>query len=451
MYVTVDDDVWLASASQISLFRDCARKWAFRYLAGIKAPQHPAAALGEDVDTGQLQPFYREKRPFDYTRPSADIAASGLGLLPKPGPGIEVQKKFVILSPSKSDNGKNLFGYQGYIDLYAKKGVVGFLPPCSIHDDCHVDPRLAEACANDNPLVLDFKTTSDLKWAKSQEDLRTDIQAQLYAFETFYETRAPAVDLVWVYFQTRGAKRAKRTHLRVLPDEAAEQFQRINETAKEMYGIRGANPNPMDLPPTVEACEAYGGCFYRDRCNLGPAQVLAAIAAKEERTMNMADATAMLAAMRAKKAGAQPAIAGPGAGGGAVPPAAAPSPSSPPGVTYKESWKQATDPSDTPTTASIERKIVNDRLSDAFTRTGPINPPEAALPPAAPVGVAETPTIAPKKRGRPKAEPAVCNHVVVEPSETNAPHATPVPAPPLDYKALAFELIEQVLHRLGNA
>ena len=87
------------SASQITLYRDCPRKWGWKYLAFLSEPQSDAGKLGDAVDSGQLQPYLRAGTPFDYTRPdqAGYIAASGLQHLPKPGtPGLEVQKWFQV-------------------------------------------------------------------------------------------------------------------------------------------------------------------------------------------------------------------------------------------------------------------------------------------------------------------------------------------------------------------
>lgn len=147
----------LFSASQIQLFRECPRKWAWKYIAKLPSPPNKAAQLGIEVDEGQLQPFLRDGRPFDYTRESGYIAASGLGHLPPAqSPGLEVQRHFIL--PSRGE-----YAFQGYIDLW--------LP------DSSVVPDLPGGA----PFVGDFKTTSDLKWAKSEEALRHDVQAMLYA------------------------------------------------------------------------------------------------------------------------------------------------------------------------------------------------------------------------------------------------------------------------------
>lgn len=243
----------LISASQISTYLDCKRKWAWKSIAKIKPPSTASTELGIEVDDTQLQPYLRDGRTFDYTRDSGYIAASALAFLPAPqAQGIELQKHFTLKSPS------GLFGYQGYIDLWSP--------------DSGVMPGLEGGA----PLVSDFKTTVNLKWQKSKETLAKDIQAMLYATYAVASTRSPVVDLAWVYMQTKGTRKASRTHLRVLQSHVAQEFKAIDATAREMFDVRkrlearDRDVAPLELEPNPLACDSYGGCPYRHKCNLSP-------------------------------------------------------------------------------------------------------------------------------------------------------------------------------------
>jgi hypothetical protein len=332
----------LVSASQINVFTECQRKWAWKYIAKLPDPQSPAAALGTEVDETQLQPYLRDGREFDYSRDSGYIAASALAYLPKPkSDGLEVQKHFVIPSPTVAESN---FGYQGFLDLWL--------------------PRGGMPDVDGGPVVVDFKTTSDLKWAKTEGQLLTDTQAQLYALWALWETRAAAVDLVWIYMQTRGPKRTKRVHVRVEAQHVADQFGRIDEVANRLVQIRRTVTDPLELPPSPSMCEAYGGCPFRHKCNLSPAEMIDAQAAKEEK--DMPTTAELLAGLKAKKAGAQASNA-PGSAT-AVTTAPAPLPPSP--------------------------SVVG------------INPPESKLAPADPLGTLPTPpTVDLVKKGRTKKDP----------------------------------------------
>ena len=355
----------LVSASQVTLYRECSRKWAWKYIAKIEPPQSAAAALGDEIDSEQLQPYLTEGRSFDFTRESGYIAAAGLAYLPAPKhPGLEVQKHFVLpAATARNPDGSARFGYQGYLDLWLPSGGAPDLPPA---------PASLVV-----PVVQDFKSTGDLRWAKKESALAVDVQANLYATWAMYETGARVVDLVWLYFQTRGVKKVKRTHLRVHADQVEEQFVAIDRTAVEMLDVRDSITDPesapLALPPNVEMCEQYGGCPYRSRCNLSPAQVVDSFAAKAaaltgttRKELTMSSPGDLFAKLQAKRA----AFA-----------AAAPAPSTP-----------------QPVAATAVRPPITEEPPLPPTALG-INPPESLLPPVPPVGTA---TIA----SPPQAEPA---------------------------------------------
>lgn len=399
----------LVSASQVSSYAECQRKWAFKYIARHETAQTEAQKLGDDVDEGQLQPYLRDGRPFDYTREneSGYIAASALAYLPKPqSPGLEVQKHFTLpAATARRPDGSALFGYQGYQDLWMP--LREHMPAAAFDADELTKPPASylNFGTNPPPVVVDFKTTVDLKWAKGRAALRKDPQAMLYATWAMYETGARAVDLVWIYMRTRGARQAKRTHLRVYATDVLPQFQAIDAIANEMFGVRQAGDAATDkqafvlsLPPTPSACESFGGCPHRHVCNLSPLDVLDSHAAKDaaltqlrRKDTPMSNTTASLFANLQKKSPADAAPAPP-----------TPAPAAPTmGV------------SDRDVPAVSEATLPDWAKGGPATQVLPINPPESALPPAPPVGAvaapapaAEPPKAAPARRGRPpKAKP----------------------------------------------
>lgn len=424
----------LTSATQIGMHEECARKFAWRYIVGIQTPQNEGAKLGQEVDDTQLQPYLRGERDgFDYTRESGYIAAAGLEYLPKPKSNdLELQHKFVIPSPTFGENGEHSgLGFLGYVDLWLPHGGAPGIGGDGI------------------PCIGDFKTTKDFKWAKSKEALATDPQAQLYAMWALYETRAPSVDLAWIYFRTKKPYRAKRVHLRVTADHVAAQFERLNEIGLHLQALKEAGTDPLSLPPNVDMCDAFNGCPYRHKCNLSLEEKIDARAAQEKRrreglianmsnTAQPSGAAGTLAALRAKKAQQ----------GGAPAPAPAPSPmtvaTAPNGANvYSNVPKPA--PALPPTSTagglppiSPQHAVVGKRADGnpiyawelegkspaeiaALFAPAPItppdvapsptlppvvvgiNPPESALPPAPPVGTA--PAAAPARRGRPPKNP----------------------------------------------
>jgi hypothetical protein len=436
----------LVSQSQITNFEPeladgaCERKWAFKSLLKLEDPQGEAAALGDDVDTGQLQPYLMEGKPIDYTRRSGYIAGAGLAYLPPPKtPGLECQYRIVMptLSGPGAGTDSALFGYQGYLDLSHETSEV---LPFPVSDKDNPD-RFISFGPGYRELVGDFKTTGNLAYRKTPAKLKIDVQATLYAKERMWRCDVDEVDLAWFYLTTKGTPKCVPSYLRTTKDIVDKRFVQIEEAAHRMLQVRASAPvhtktmadhvdrddpvtktkewtdlrlarnkarvaaNPKlvqyieALEPNVHACDSFGGCPFRGECNrtLAPNQIIDALAFSAQRRRGVVEpdtnepnekdpmSNKVLAEMKAKKA----ALAAAAAAGTA--PA-----SSPPAPT------EATPPAPAP-------------------GTGPINPPEAALPPADPVGSVnvEAPpaeTEAPKAKGRPK-------------GSKNAPKATEAAAP----------------------
>ncbi len=289
----------LTSASQIKLYRECKRKFGWSYLAKIKQPPNEGMLLGIDVDDNQLQPYLREGKEFDYSKESGMIAAAGLAYLPKPmSPGLQVQKHFVFPSPSWETAP---FSYQGYEDVYVP------------------DSSAMPECAGGVPCVGDFKTTKSFSYALTTVTLGTDVQAMTYAMHTLFETGAPAVDLVWIYFLTKGPRKVRRVHLRVDANHVAREFSAIDATAVEMFNVRkdfassglSAEAFVETLEPNASMCDSYGGCPYRNRCNLSPVQIVNSLDAKRKRLLltegPMTTSTVdLLSSLKARKAPVEP-------------------------------------------------------------------------------------------------------------------------------------------------
>ena len=244
------------SASQIiSFHEECKRKWAWKSIAGVSVPQHPSAALGEEVHA-QLEKWLATGG-MDFTKESAYIAAAGLHHLPKPQtPGMSLESEFHFVAPSGHS-------YSGRIDLI-------------------VAPQPGQHIG----LVTDHKSRSDLKWAGTAESLRQDIQANLYAVEYF--RRFPdeeTVEARWVYYQTRKSKKSLNTSIEISQREAWEQFQRIEgitavmaEIYENSKAIEDKSKVVLSLEPNPDMCSAYGGCPHQGRCNLDPFARLHSIA-----------------------------------------------------------------------------------------------------------------------------------------------------------------------------
>lgn len=261
--MTVDGPIGLRlSASQVTLFRNCKRAWAYSYILGERSPSTPAQALGTAVHK-QLE-NYLSGGAFNFTEEAGAIAASALEFLPKPGTlGMYTEREFHIRGPSGHS-------YLGYIDLEQE----------------HISK------------ITDFKTTGDLKWKKTEAELLSDPQANLYAANFFFKfPERPEVTLEWLYMRKKGARKAAVTRLTVGQEHVLSQFNTIEKTAEEMAEVqerlddvpREELPKRiLELAPSRDFCTAYSGCPYLNRfcTDLSPLHALGSYLKKEKtRTM----------------------------------------------------------------------------------------------------------------------------------------------------------------------
>lgn len=217
------------SASAISTYVDCERKWGWNYLEHVPRVDKPSTALGTMVHK-QIEEYYHGI-PLDFSHPSGYVAASILEYLPEPREGLEVESEFLLISPKHR--------YYGLIDLL------------------------------DYGTIFDHKSTSSLSWAKTEDDLREDIQAILYATQALTRwPELPSVNLQWTYGQTKGARKSKPVCLTLTHDEVAPRFLEIEGICDEIDSHKGKRA--LDLQPNPDACQKFGGCDFRHLCNLSP-------------------------------------------------------------------------------------------------------------------------------------------------------------------------------------
>src|SRR5678816_2983259 len=152
------------SATQVESFLLCPRKWAWSKLDGISSPPTPAAELGTIVHA-QLENWLGYGIPFDCSHKSGDIAYAGLEHLPRPNtPGMTVEEAFVLELGGHT--------WRGLKDV--------------------------QILDRQPPLVLDHETTRDIDlFARSPEELRTNVQACLYAADAMVRTDSDTCELYW--------------------------------------------------------------------------------------------------------------------------------------------------------------------------------------------------------------------------------------------------------------
>jgi len=284
------------SPTQVDTYRLCPRKWAWNKRDGITKPSNRFAQRGTNAHA-VLDTWLSKGEPPDLSTEIGKMVQPGLKLLPPPRSG-ETEHEFRL----KTDVG-----------IYVMK--LDHFKLERLSDVIHVD-------------IHDHKTTTDFKWIKTPDDLMKDVQACSYGIAGFkkvamraqaegWERMLPVVlRKNWVYYRAgtegkEGSKpAARKVQLVVLPEgmpapkkpvdvlaehfgfmrtpELFKMFEGIEATATEMLDHHRAKRMAMDLPYNAGACEAYGGCPYKDDpCILTGRERMRGIMSQEEQSAGL--------------------------------------------------------------------------------------------------------------------------------------------------------------------
>jgi len=229
------------SASQVSTFRDCPRKWFFERVLRRSKPDSPAALFGQKVHKLREDWFREGKMPLGDSA-EAKCARAGLDELPMPTEGVEfhVERFFRHRTPVRN--------VVGLIDLYFPEGADG----------------------ESRPLVIDHKTTGDEAWVKSESDLASgDPQSAIYSQVAMDETGSRVVDLFWHYIIKKRRPTTVPVRLTVTRAESDDAYGACVSDAKKMLTIFTSGcKNSQSIEYNLDSCEAYGGCPFRGECKV---------------------------------------------------------------------------------------------------------------------------------------------------------------------------------------
>jgi hypothetical protein len=120
--------------------------------------------------------------------------------------------------------------------------------------------------------LLDYKTTSDFRYAKTPHELSQNTQLCSYAKWAYGMGHTGNIELAHLYLKTQKTvpKKLPKTKLvtiKVNKDMIEDIWQRDLGTVAQMADAHKAS-SAQDLPPTTSACMMYGGCTYRSQCGL---------------------------------------------------------------------------------------------------------------------------------------------------------------------------------------
>jgi len=255
---------WKISPTQVSKYRRCKRLYAFEYVEGLWPDSTDKQTFGSDVHK-QLERWIQEVVPPD-TSQEGMTAKQAIGWIPAPNSALKVEQSFSFA-------------------LFDGVNAAGFI-------DLVIPPGTIEALSI--PMVIDYKTTSDLRWAMSQGQLAADPQALIYSCWAMFKYHAPRVTARWIYLaatnpqpkrmpdgswvqpprKPRGCKPIEFT-FSASDIHFVSQWEQLIEDVRQMLTIRMRELPGLSLDPSPESCSMYGGCPHKHRCNLSPGDILA--------------------------------------------------------------------------------------------------------------------------------------------------------------------------------
>jgi CRISPR/Cas system-associated exonuclease Cas4 (RecB family) len=222
---------WILSATEIDTFETCRRKWAYQYVDAIKTPPSKAAEFGLLVHEWLQKHLTGES--INHQTPEGRVATPGLHYLPKQLPKENVERPIFFMKDG------NIF--HGYIDFFEQVGCQTWL-------------------------IGDHKTSSNLSKIPTPDELKKNIQANMYAQWAFTEKAADSIKLKWIYYRSQSTPKALCVETEISREEGEKNFEAITKIAKEILTIvRDKSPSSAQ-PKNLNACFKYGRCAFYSQC-----------------------------------------------------------------------------------------------------------------------------------------------------------------------------------------
>lgn len=229
------------SPTQLSMFSACQRKWFFSYPLGYKPPETESQRTGKKIH-GELEAYVK-----DGVWPADPRAEEALRHLP---PLVEN----LVHAEPRVDRSVVVPGVTDVPGAPVERHFLGFIDLLSL-----TDPAV--------PHIVDYKTMSDLVYAKTEYELEKDLQLNCYA-QHIFETVAPTANLAKVThiaIQTRKTIKSKATSALLSREHTQEHWNRYLKVFQEMEQVR-VETDAHKVPQNLKECDAYGGCYHKSMC-----------------------------------------------------------------------------------------------------------------------------------------------------------------------------------------
>jgi hypothetical protein len=118
--------------------------------------------------------------------------------------------------------------------------------------------------------VFDHKTCKNFKYVLTEETLKTDVQMAAYGryaltSDAFATKDRSKVKLIHTYIKIDGTPKIHPVSTEATKEEIAETWDRSLGLVREMQKVARL-PVWQEVTPNTDACNAYGGCPYQQKC-----------------------------------------------------------------------------------------------------------------------------------------------------------------------------------------
>lgn len=165
---------------------------------------------------------------------AGQIAQAGLHLIP------QSDEQYIEVSLSEFTVSSLPIAFKGFIDVY--------IP-------------------GEPPHIIDHKTTSAFKWAKTEEQLKENIQMIIYARHVLEHVSAEEIDLTHIYYLTKPPYASKKVTTRVTKEEVFTRFEELLTIVERMISasistIDATEKNSKNCYAYGRRCPHYDSCFH---------------------------------------------------------------------------------------------------------------------------------------------------------------------------------------------
>lgn len=240
------------SPSQGKTFRLCARRHWLEKRCKLPVPQHPSAELGEKVH-GVAETHYTDGSPIDPTTapPELQTPLKSLLLLQKDPNCPRYRPGLLIETPRNRNMGMKAGPPTAGVSVWGRIDLV---------DPAHPDRPGLTKC-------VDWKSSRHTKFRPTAEQLVFDLQNIVYTKWIF--DRVPNTEAVTFAHGNINTDEVEAKWVETDPVDRPTALTRYDEVVtplvldiREHYAI-----NEFDkTTPNYDACNAYGGCPFRNIC-----------------------------------------------------------------------------------------------------------------------------------------------------------------------------------------